>query len=190
MRPRARHSFAILVFSILIIPLWAAGDADAQFNGALRGEYNMTLNRSCQSVSSLSGIVVRGIATFNGNGAGTFIGQSLETAPIGFTGPPVSDQTCTITYGVNSDGTFVVQANCNLTITSGSVAADSNDLVGSTATLTGIQLHGQLSLDGTILLLSDTARNTETFTWTSGILSGGGPQPRECNSSGTATSRR
>jgi hypothetical protein len=182
-----RRTIYFLAFALL--PLWLAGDADAQFNGAMRGDYNMTLNRSCFQTGS-SGIVVRGIATFNGNGAGTIVGQSLETGTNCCSVPPVSDQICTITYGVNSDGTFTVQANCNLTITSGSVAAVGNDLVGSTATWTGIQLHGQLSLDGTILLLSDTAPNTETFTWTSGNLSGGGPQPRECNSSGVATSRR
>lgn len=196
MRHTMRRTIHFLAFALLL-PLWPAGDVDAQFNGALRGDYNMTMERFCKVRNVTTNtpkpdlhIVVRGTWNFDGSGSGTFSGQILvpdfPTVGSGLIGNQ-ANEACTGVYTVNSDGTFMYQPTCNLTFTAGELGGAS--AVGATGSLSGIQLQGRLSLDGTVLLLSDTAVNTETLTWTSGPLNGQVEQ-HECNSSGVATSRR
>lgn len=179
MRFARRHLTLIVGFWLVFLS--AATDADAQFNGALRGEYNITATRACKVVDTASAftVVVRGKVSYDGAGNGNFVGAVLAVDSVSAN---TVDQTCTVTYTVNADGTFTQQLNCNLTFTNG-------PNIGNTATLTGITQQGQLSLDGTVNLVSDVADNVETFTITSGPQSGFTNQ-RICNSSGTATSRR
>ena len=180
MRHLMRRTIHFLAFALLL-PLWPAGDANAQFNGALRGDYSLTNARTCQLLNDIGAplgvelqIVVRGTITYDGAGAGSFDGQALA---VNASGETPTQHTCSVTYTVNSDGSFTQQLNCNLTFTA----------TAATATLNGIQQQGRLSLDGTVVLLSDTETNVEIFT---PISPPGAIQQRRCNSSGVATSRR
>ena len=199
-----------LIGVILLLPLWFAGDADAVFEAALRGDYDMTLTRTCSSDVTngtpsfvLGPFGLRGTATFDGIGGGSFSGETLNmpiqaiTVPSG-TGIDVgggreiivnrASETCTLTYTVNADGSFTGTMNCNLTFLLGGPAP----APGQTATLNGIKLNGKIALDGTNLVLGSTEANSttpETFTVTSGTGSGTS-QKRICNGTGVATSRR
>ena len=201
MRHGMRRSIELLALSLLL-PLWPAGDADAQFNGALRGDYDVTLLRTCvfspvppgfdanfvsSSVSLIPDIVVTGTATFDGAGGGSSTAVSFTTS--GGAAPTSSinraNQTCTIAYTVNADGSFTETLNCNLTFSHGGPPPQP----GQTATLNNIVLSGQIAHDGTVLLIKDTTPDIETFTITSGTSSGFVNQ-RVCTTTGSATSRR
>jgi hypothetical protein len=185
-----RRSIHLIALSLLL-PLWPAGDADAQFNGALRGEYNMTLSRNCNVPGGPIEvfIAVNGVANFApSSGTVSFTGRSTT---IGNGQANSANQTCTGTYSVSANGTLSETLNCNLSFIDGPLAP------GGTATLNGIDLEGQLSLDGTVVLLRNAVPNTETFqllTEGSGAPAPnpgtGTPQVRVCSVSGTATSRR
>ena len=155
----------------LLLPLWPAGDADAQFNGALRGDYDMSIHRTCASAlsidpgtfsspgdSTIPAIVLKGALAYNGTGGGTFVGESLAR-PDG-NNPVIARATsnCSVTYTVNASGTFEQSMNCNHTFTIGGPGGN------NTATLSGIVLDGHISLDGTVLVFGDTTPNVETFT--------------------------
>lgn len=184
---------------ILLFLLCPAGDANAQvnpLNSALRGDYSVSLHRSCATltgsppVGGALDIGINGITTFNGAGAGSFTGRSLVPIVLGPTvtlAGAQADQTCTVTYTVNPDGTVALQVSCTLHFTSGPNTGDD-------ASLSTIIQQGQLSLDGTVVLLSETAPNVETFTCPT-CNGPGGPdtgftQQRLCTGSGVATSRR
>jgi len=183
-----RRSIEIVVLAIITFPMWGGAIAEAgPLDASLRGDYSMTATRTCPIFQTPFDI--RGTLTFNGTGAGSFLGEHLATvdlvlappSPGTLVGYPVTDN-CTVSYTVNADGTFTMQMNCNLTVASGPNA-------GITATWNGIELPGQLALDGTVLLLTDTSTGAETFTITSGPLTGTTNQ-RYCSSSGVATSKR
>jgi len=181
MRHGMRRSIKNIVLAVITFSMWGGAIAEAgPLDASLRGDYSMTATRTCNDAAQtiLFTIVVRGTSTFDGSGGGSFNGQSLAITPQ----TAQANQSCTVIYTVNADGTFTQQMNCNLTFSAGPDA-------GNTATLNGIQIQGQLSLDGTVILLSDTAINVETFTWTSGP-NNGIVSTRECNTSGSATSRR
>ena len=198
MRHTRRHLIFLVGFGLPLLSL--AGDADAQFAGALRGEYNLTVKRHCalaptfdaNFVPSAPGsdfdVVLRGTTTYDGVGGGTFAGEALAVFPPASTSTPTvsrATQTCTVTYTVNADGTVNQTLNCNLAFTVGGPPP----APGQTATLNGITLDGHLGLDGTVLLINDTSPSVETFTSTSGTSTGFTTQ-RVCNATGTATSRR
>ncbi len=170
----------LLALSVLVVaevPL-----AQAQ-NASLRGDYNFTFTRTCEASDGAGtplgvptfAIVMAGNLTYDGLGAGSFSGQGFLVAPGALNG---TDQTCSVSYTVNSDGSVLHQFSCNLTFTSGSLNTQ-------TATLTGNEVLGQLSLDGTVIVLSNTAPNIETFT-----LGANPPNSRVCAGSGLATSQR
>jgi hypothetical protein len=197
MRHMIRRTIQLIALGLLL-PLWPPGDADAVFEGALRGDYNMTLSRTCAFDTGFGanferlggggdfGVIVQGTITYNGSGGGSFVGQALsinhDSDTIGLFSASPTNQSCTVTYTVNADGTFTQTMNCNLTFTAGPIT-------GNTATLNGITHGGHLSLDGTVLVLSNSTPNVETLTITSGPTIGFTNQ-RLCNASGTATSRR
>lgn len=194
--PPKRSRRRVPIPLILLFLLWPAGDADAVFEGALRGEYNLTVNRHCvvgsafdanfEASSPTPGFdaVFRGTTTYNGTGGGTYVGEGLVVNQT-FSTVNRANLNCTVTYTVNPDGSITQTMNCDLTFTVGGPAPSP----GQTATLIGIGLDGRLSLDGTVLLVNDTAPSVETFTVTSGTNIGFTNQ-RVCNSGGTATSRR
>jgi hypothetical protein len=162
--------------------MWSGAIAEAgPLDASLRGDYSVTFMKACKIVDATAAfdVVIRGKVSYDGAGNGNFVGEALAVDPASAN---ATNQTCTVTYTVNADGTFTQQLNCNLTFTNGPNA-------GNTATLTGIIHQGQLSLDGTVNLVSDVDDNVETFTITSGPQSGFTNQ-RICNGSGVATSRR
>lgn len=167
----------ILVVAWLTFPVMGGAVAWAQQEAALNGVYNFTMNRHCATGAGFIDITLQGTVTYDGLGTASFSGQSL--VPINSASVPDANQatqSCSVTYTVATDGIVSQNFSCNLTFTSG-------PLNGQNATLNGIQLGGQLSLDGTVLVLSDTDPNVETFT-------SGAATSRVCNGSGIATSRR
>lgn len=189
MRYARRRLTLIVGFGLVFLS--AAGDAEAQFNGALRGEYSVTLSRNCKIVSTAAevNIAVSGTATFDPTlGTVSFTGRSTATTTVDANS---ANQTCTGTYSVNANGILSETLNCNLSFIDGPLAP------GGTTTLNGIDLEGQLSLDGTVVLLRNAVPNNETFqllTDASGSPTlnpgPGAPTNRICSVSGTATSRR
>jgi hypothetical protein len=202
-----RRSIEMIVLAIIAFPMWGGAVAEAgPLDASLRGDYSMTLSRVCAVanqfdsnfapitgfpplVPSLLNITVQGTFTYNGTGGGSFVGESLATVPGEIT-PVVSsanraNQSCTVSYTVNANGTFTQTLNCNLTFTNGGPPP----APGQTGTLVNIVLDGRLSLDGTVLLIGDATPNVEQFTITSGTNAGQFNQ-RVCNGNGSATSRR
>jgi hypothetical protein len=189
----------------LLLPFWAAGDAEAQFNGALRGDYDVTVTRVCylQAVETSPGsgvfssnpvgqLLWRGTLNDNGSGTASFVAQSMLVAPhIGASGPSGSgiqtgpgeefimgqaNLNCPSgTYTVNTDGTFTHHVNCTFTVLTGGTA-------GSIATWNGVTIEGRLGLDGTVLVLSSSHStnaipNVETFEFTTFLVNGAPATP-------------
>ena len=93
----------ICLFAVsLLLPLWPAGDADAQFNGALRGDYNLDVTRYCVvanppqtfsptdfslvgagSTGVIEPIGVTGTLHFNGDGTGNSRVQTMNVFSAG-----------------------------------------------------------------------------------------------------------
>src|SRR2546427_3269 len=171
MRHSMRRSIEIIVLAIISFPMWDGAIAqEGSLDGRLHGDYSVTVARTCDNGFAFA---VKGTANFDGTGGGTFIGQSL-LEPIG----NQASLNCTSTYSVNADGTFTETLNCNITFTAG--PAD-----GNTATLSGLELNGELALGGNVLLLHKTTTTSETQTFTSGP-NAGQPVTRTCNASGVA----
>lgn len=198
----------VYLFAVsLLLPLWPAGDADAQFNGALRGEYDITVHRTCASespvgelpnpiLSFVSHLIVQGTTTFDGAGGMSHTGEVLAPG-LGTDGTGVStgagteinvvqatDQSCTGTYTVNADGTFSATMTCNFTFNTGPNA-------GHNATLSGVRVRGKLGPDGTVVVLRNTsalAGDVETLSCPACPF--GGTIRRLCANSGLATARR
>lgn len=204
MRHKVRRTSELIALTLLALSLSPPPIAMAQTaNAALRGEYSMSVTRTCalNNGGVLGPFVVRGMSTYDGAGSGTFTGEFLQT--IGGSGPPGTgvdagggteifvtraNQTCTLTYTINADGTFTGTMNCNLSYLLGGPPP----APGQTATLNGIKVNGQLALDGTMLVLASTEASTntpETFTITSGT-NAGFTNKRICATNGMATSRR
>jgi hypothetical protein len=153
--------------------------------------------------SPLGPFVIKGTANYNGTGGGNFNGEVLQLSATGLAGisgtgidagggkeiiVSHASVSCSLTYTVNSDGTFTQTLNCNQTFNVGGPPP----APGQTATLNGIPLGGQLALDGTVLVLNNTTASTatvETFTVTSGTNINF-TNKRICNAHGQATSRR
>ena len=146
-------------------------------------------------------IDLQGIVTYDGAGGGTFSGQALSPGtggPVG-TGIPsgggkeifvnqIDYENCTVTYSVQSDGSLSQSFNgCLLTLQTGPAT-------GGTRQVDGLRMPGQVSLDGTILMLSHTGTGVETFTVLTNPPTVPPPPPdpfdRICIGSGLATSRR
>jgi hypothetical protein len=85
-----------------------------------------------------------------------------------------SQTTCNIGYAVNPDLSFTENLSCTGSILSGPSA-------GNTFTITGVQLQGQISPKGKILIFSDTNDNVETLTLEPGTR----VRLRICGRSGT-----
>lgn len=167
---------------LLLIALALAGGslalADDHLNAQLHGEYAFTQIHFCVQTNvpgevfgpsfavPSHGATTRtlsneGVLTFNGDGTGTFAGKTLSINQTGPGAIPVSeaDFICPLTYTVNPDGSFTTQLGCSGTILSGAGA-------GSTYTISGMGLTGQLGRGGQIFIANDTNPNVETFTFT------------------------
>ena len=202
-----------LIGLALLLPLWPAGDADAVFEAALRGDYNVTLTRSCNGIvtETFTGsgvftstgtppIFIQGTVSYNGSGGGSFTGQILNMSGGGAAGTGIS-------LGIPPGGstpneTFVNQINlspCTVTYT---VNADgtftqqftctATFLTGSNTGLSNTQnfaLAGHMSLDGTVLVISKTSLDQESVTIGFGPFVGQSFN-RLCSTSGLATSKR
>lgn len=202
---------ALLAMLMLLANGIAAAEAPHE---SLRGTYSLTFTRTCAvegpelivppgpggARTGIGGGGVTGPFTLSGlvrydeAGGGTFTGQhsfASGTGPVG-TGITTSEGneifvnqaavTCTLTYAVNPDGSFTQQLNCTAGFTTG-------PNTGQIATLNGIAMDGQLSPEGSVLLLSQAGTARETFTPNFGATAGV-PQQRICNGSGMATSLR
>lgn len=200
---------------LALLTLLASGSATAQApHETLHGAYSLTFTRTC-AVEGLELIVppgpdgvrtgiggggvtgpftLHGTIRYDGTGGGTFSGQHMfasGTGPVG-TGIPTTGGneifvsqaivTCAVPYAVNPDGSLTQQLNCTAGFTTGPHA-------GQIADLNGIAMDGQLSPDGSVLLLSQTGTARETFTPSFGPGSGISQQ-RICNGTGMATSLR
>ena len=200
---------------LAMLTLLASGIAIAQApHETLHGAYRLTFTRTC-AVEGPELIVppgpdgvrtgiggggvtgpftLHGTIRYDGTGGGTFSGQHVfasGTGPVG-TGIPTGGGneifisqaivTCAVTYAVNPDGSLTQQLSCTVGFTTGPHA-------GQTATLNGIAMDGQLSPEGSVLLLSQTGTARETFTPNFGPRSGISQQ-RICNGGGMATSHR
>lgn len=187
---------------------WGVTVTEAQ-NEALRGTYDLTFTRTCSvEVGDAGGTSIplggaafgpfylRGRITYDGSGGGSFEGQQaipgagttgsgISTGPgtlqIIFTQADLSG--CALSYAVGADGSVSQELNnCSLTFNFGANQ-------GGTGTLSGVLFPGQLSLDGTVVVLSYTGINPETITFLTGPLAGQS-ETRICHGSGLATSKR
>jgi hypothetical protein len=200
-----------LIAMALLLSLWPS--ADAQFAGALRGDYKVTLTRTCafdallntptsgQTTGSIAGpFNITGTLTYNGTGGGSLNGQQTYATASGTSGTGIdvgggseiivnqANVSCPITYTMNPDGTFTQTMNCTLTFTLGGPPPQP----GQTVTLNGITLQGQLALDGTVLIFGTppaAPAAVETNTVTTGT-NAGFTNKRFCTNTGSATSRR
>lgn len=201
-----RRTIQLIAVSLLL-PFWPAGDADAVFESALRGDYDVTLTRTCMNetpsgsaVPPIGPFMIRGTETFNGDGTGSFTGQVRNPFAAAIAGTGIStgsgneiyvtdaNESCSITYSVNADGSFTETLNCNLTNIQGGPPPPP----GQTETVNGISLRGQIAHDGTVLIMSTTPASlgtVETRTVTSGTIAGT-TQKRICATEGVATARR
>lgn len=177
---------------LFLLPLYPATDANAQFNGALRGEYDMSLHRTCWSnvPGTLPNMAMQGRLSFNGAGVVSLTGQALEPRP-GGGGDPLYTQTdltnCTGPYGANADGTFTATLNCSISVTR---SVPGSPPVVAAGLLINLKLRGKLAHDGTVLVLGSTAAGaTDVETqFCSGCIFG--VEDRLCTQAGSATSRR
>lgn len=164
---------------MMALILCASPATQAQaLNEALRGDYALSMLRICNNGSTTIPIGLQGTVSYDGVGGGTFVGQSLVPAASGIPDGNQASQNCTVTYTVNADGSVAQEFDCSLTFTAGGNT-------GLTGTLTGVQVNGQLSLDGTVLMLHDTSTTDEILT-----IDVNPPSNRECTGSGLATSKR
>lgn len=200
---------------LIMLSLLPSGTAIAETkDDSLRGDYSLTVTRTCAvegpemiappgpsgertgvGGGGLTGpFTLRGTVHYDGTGEGTFTGKqflALGTGAVG-TGTATSSGNeifieqatvnCVVTYTVNPNRSVTQRMNCAFTFTAGPQA-------GHTATLNGITQEGQLSPDGSILLLSHAATAMETFTLHDGSAAEI-PRQRICNGSGMATSLR
>jgi hypothetical protein len=212
MKYTMRRIIQLLALSLLL-PFWPAGDANAVFESALRGDYDLSATRFCSlespntvNVSQPTNtfeIDIQGRARFNGSGGvDDFTGQIIipGNGNAGNGIPSTSGNeikviladitSCPGGYSVNTDGTFTATLNCNLAFTG---AQNNLDI----ATLTNLKLRGKLALDGTVLVLANTVAGTgDIEVLDCPACDGpGGPntgflQRRICSTSGVATARR
>jgi hypothetical protein len=184
-----------LTLLLLLAPFVVDGEsvhATEDFNKRLRGEWAFTQIHFCvqtrvpgetfvgaalQVPSGGANSSIRsneGTLAFNGDGTGSFDGKTLTINPLATTpgATPISEGpfTCPLTYAVNDDGSFTTQLTC--------IAPDGT-------TISGLELRGQLSHDGELLIANDTNRNVETIT-----LPGAAVLQRVCGRSQTAVRLR
>ena len=133
-------------------------------------------------------LAINGVANFvPGIGAAGTVSFTGTGTSVSDGGAGASNQTCSGDYVVSNDGSFTLTLNCNLAFTQGINAPS------GTATVNGIDLAGQLTLDGTVVLLRNAIPNIETFqrlTDSAGAAVSVPSTDRICNASGVATSRR
>jgi hypothetical protein len=182
-----RRPVSMIVLIVLSLIPSATASAEAQHD-SLRGDYSLTLTRTCavegpemivpqgpggeQTGIGGGGVIgpftLQGTVHYDGTGEGTFTGRqtlAVGTGPVG-TGTATGSGNeifveqatvhCAVTYTVNPNRSVTQRMNCTLTFTTGPHA-------GQTATLNGITQEGQLSPDGSVLLLSHTATAMEIF---------------------------
>ena len=208
-----RRPVSMIVLIVLSLIPSATASAEAQHD-SLRGDYSLTLTRTCavegpemivpqgpggeQTGIGGGGVIgpftLQGTVHYDGTGEGTFTGRqtlAVGTGPVG-TGTATGSGNeifveqatvhCAVTYTVNPNRSVTQRMNCGLAFTDGPHA-------GHTATLNGITQEGQLSPDGSVILLSHTATTMEIFTPHDGPAAEI-PRHRICNGSGMATSLR
>jgi hypothetical protein len=193
MRTQRLIIYAIATYLVLLV----TGPALANDNGLLIGKYRITIEKSCADVPggfSSSGtpdfpfwqamgtgntrqLYFTGVQTYNGNGHVT----TSERGTLIFPGPyfqgsgavTAFEETGSWTYTVRRDGSFT-QEGASFTATDGSY------------TVTGAKIVGQISGDGSVLILSGTIPPVvETLKFFSNGTLVGSTQ-RLCSASGTA----
>ncbi len=203
-----------IVWLIMLWLVWSVVAIAEAEGDRLRGDYSLTFTRTCavegaelivpQGPSGehtgiggggLTGpFTLRGTMHYDGTGEGTFTGQQILALGTGVVGTGTATRsgteifieqatmTCAVTYAVKPNRSVTQRMNCTLAITAG-------PHTGHTATLNGITQEGQLSPDGSVLLLSHQATAMETFTpdFTEVAET---PRQRICHGSGMATSLR
>jgi len=202
----------IVLIVLLLVPNGIATAEEP--HESLRGDYSLTLPRTCavegpemivpqgpggeQTGIGGGGVIgpftLQGTVHYDGTGEGTFTGRqtlAVGTGPVG-TGTATGSGNeifveqatahCAVTYTVDPNRSVTQRMNCGLAFTDGPHA-------GHTATLNGITQEGQLSPDGSVLLLSQTASAMEIFTPHDGPAAEI-PRQRICHGNGMATSLR
>lgn len=182
------------VLIVILVWLWVGvGAAVAQQEASLRGKYNLGFTRWCEQPALATGnpspqpdlsasvelgrFTLDGVATFDGDGTGSFSGTQVFPASgaQGFFGEVLNDGTTNflfiqhlvscpdVSYTVATNGQLRVSlGTCTLTVLPGSGSGSPDGgttwvpLAGSTATMTNIQIEGRMSLDGTIIGLTST----------------------------------
>jgi hypothetical protein len=119
-----------------------------------------------------------GVSTYDGRGAGTFIGRSLTIAhepKVGQGAASESEFTCTLTYSVDPDGmTFTTESTCTGKVLSGPSS-------GETSSVTGIKGKGRMLESGRMLLSADTSVHRESLS-----AGSSGESSRVCNRATTS----
>lgn len=165
------------ILSIMMLSMFYLVDgATAEtknLNSLLRGQYALSNHFACVGSSqgfaenssrlgdgSSSTAATRGIVTYNGDGTGSvteghMLGVIHDATSAGKIPVFQTDYTCNLTYTVNPGLWVTFNRTCNGKVVTGPLA-------GATYTSSGTQNTGQMSSDGTMILLSDTERNVET----------------------------
>lgn len=172
-----------LPFLLVLTPQAEAFD----LNRVLHGKYAFAYSRVCSQ--SPNGFGPTGVAvppateltsaiemvqTFNGDGTSSATGHALNIINVG-TNQNELDFSCTGTYQVDIDGSFLEELSCSGTVVAGPIT-------GQTFTQPGIHRSGRIGILAQTLVLSNTSSSLESITF-----SGGGiPLARTCGRSGTA----
>jgi hypothetical protein len=164
-----------LLINLLFIAANTFSLEAADLNHMLQGDYKFVSTLSCVSSAGGfnedltriggGGIVTshsNGIVTFDGNGNGTFDGSVLVINPIktndGQAPVAPADFTGTLTYTVNTDGSY----EDNKVLTSTNTDGPGTGVIKS---ISGLSSNGQLSSNGETLLLHDSKQNIEVITF-------------------------
>jgi hypothetical protein len=153
----------MLVAVFALYGITEGSDSNGNYNALLRGDYAFTQERTC--VRSRNGFgenlellgdasikvsVSEGIQTYNGDGTGSVIFNSISIDPGRiFSGDVpfgIGEGTCDFTYEVNKDWSYTGDMVCS----------------GNAQTSTGIHVNGQIAKGRKNLLWSDTNPNVET----------------------------
>ena len=181
-----------LIGVVMLLHLWPAGDADAVFESALRGEYDVNITLSCTidgvriesppgcgtfffTGNPLQSIAVRGVSSFDGAGNAGFTGQFFFNQPtVAFTNS--TTDVSGVPTGVGTEfrviqadftscsGTYTVNGDGTFTETLNCNLTFTQGLnTGDAATLSGFTVRGKLAHDGTIIVLGSTSATTADF---------------------------
>lgn len=186
----------LAVASLLV----AAFDVPSYADTKLKGQYSVTVLRSCIQNNAGFGIPnlenlalngftgtrtaeVNGILVFNGDGTGSFnntnttirnqiLNQNAQAIS-------VSESQCSINYNFETDGSIRIEQSCTYITTAGRNAGEYGSVIGTV-------IRGRLSNNGEILFLSTFDRtNVAAISYTNPNNNTSGTDYRICNRHGT-----